>query len=86
MNGELDYTDETSKYLNYDKKKHQLNITDIKSIISYLINHYEKFLLLLLAIGLVYIIEHINHFNTFLVLKSETSTNLKESHKKKKKT
>ena len=39
---------------------------DIKSIIAYIINHYEKFLLLVLVVVIVYIIDHINNINTMI--------------------
>lgn len=48
---------------NIEKDKYSIDFKNIKSIINYIINHYEKFLLLILVFVIVYIIEHITIIN-----------------------
>ena len=55
-------TDEIKIY-KYDKQKYHIDFSDIKSIIRYVINHYEKFLLLLLILVMVYFIDHLTNVN-----------------------
>jgi N-methylhydantoinase B/oxoprolinase/acetone carboxylase alpha subunit len=50
--------------LNIEKDKYSIDFKNIKSVINYIINHYEKFLLLILVFVIVYIIEHITIINT----------------------
>lgn len=47
----------------YDKEKHHIDFSDMKSIVQYIINHYEKFLLLILVFVIVYIIDHLTNIN-----------------------
>jgi hypothetical protein len=49
--------------LNNEQDKYDIDFKDIKSVINYIINHYEKFLLLLLAFVIVYVIEHVSIIN-----------------------
>lgn len=52
---------------NMTNKQHfDVDFRDINSIIKYIINNYEKFLLLLLSIIIVYIVDHINNINTMI--------------------
>jgi len=49
--------------LNSNKTESYINLSDSASIIQYMINNYEKFLLLLLVFGIVYCIDRINNIN-----------------------
>ena len=49
--------------LNDEREKYSIDFKNIKSVINYIINHYEKFLLLILVFVIVYIIEHITIIN-----------------------
>jgi hypothetical protein len=49
--------------LNSNKTESYINLSDSSSIIQYIINNYEKFLLLLLVVGIVYCIDRINNIN-----------------------
>lgn len=50
--------------INNETDKYSIDFKDIKSVINYIINHYEKFLLLLLVFAIVYIIEYIAIINS----------------------
>ena len=52
--------------LQNEREKYNIDFTSIKSVVSYIINHYEKFLLLLLVFVIIYIIEHISNINAIL--------------------
>jgi len=52
--------------LQNEKEKYSLDFTSIQSVVSYIINHYEKFLLLILVFVIIYIIEHISNINASL--------------------
>ena len=49
--------------LNSNKKESYINLSDSASIIEYIINNYEKFLLLLFVVVIVYFIDRINNIN-----------------------
>jgi len=49
--------------LNSNKKESYINLSDSSSIIQYIINNYEKFLLLLFVVVIVYFIDRINNIN-----------------------
>jgi len=79
------------KLYKYDKSKHHVNMNDFNSIITYVINHYEKFLLLLLIFVLIYVIDHITNINAMLygatqipVLGASSSASKPEKTKNKK--
>jgi hypothetical protein len=42
------------------------SFTNIKSVINYVIIHYEKFLLLLLVGIIIYFVDYISHVNAFI--------------------
>jgi len=49
-----------------DKSKYHVDFYDIKSVIGYIIHHYEKFLLLIFVLIIIYIVDHINNINTII--------------------
>jgi len=44
----------------------EFNIWDIRSIIHYIINNYEKFLLFLVVIVIIYAVDYISNMNAIL--------------------
>ena len=49
-----------------DNSKYHVDFYDIKSVITYIIHHYEKFLLLIFVVIIVYIVDHINNINAII--------------------
>lgn len=45
---------------------YNIDFTNVTSIVNYVINHYEKFLLLLLVVLMVWAIDYITNINTIL--------------------
>jgi hypothetical protein len=52
--------------INYDIDKYHIDFNDMQSIFYYIINHYEKFILLLLAFVIVYFIDHLTYMNALM--------------------
>ena len=71
--------------MNSVNNMNSVNIWDINSIINYLINHYDKFLLLILAFFIIYIVDHISNINAAIygvqsVIPNVTSNNITNSN------
>jgi hypothetical protein len=49
--------------LHSNNTKSYIDLSDSSSIIQYIINNYEKFLLLVVVVVIVYCIDHINNIN-----------------------
>ena len=79
--------------LNSNKTESYINLSDSASIIQYIINNYEKFLLLLLVFGIVYCIDRINNINAAIygviqipgITSSSSATNQQTTVKSKSK-
>jgi hypothetical protein len=54
---------ENLRKINSEPEKYHLDLSDVNSIFQYIINHYEKILLLLLIGVIVYCIDHITNIN-----------------------
>jgi len=54
------------KKINYDIDKYHIDFNDMQSIFYYVINHYEKFILLLLAFMIIYFIDHLTYMNSLM--------------------
>jgi hypothetical protein len=74
--------------------ENKLNMYDFNSIISYIINNYVKFLLLILVFIIIYIVDYVCVINSSIyampspipgiVAVSQSSSNVKYSKKKRK--
>jgi hypothetical protein len=66
-----------------DNSKYHVDFYDIKSVITYIIHHYEKFLLLIFVVIIVYIVDHINNINAIIYGITEAVKDPRSSKRKK---
>ena len=46
------------------KNIEEIIVWDLKTIINYIIEHYKKFLLLLVSFFIIFMVDHITHYNS----------------------
>jgi hypothetical protein len=46
------------------KNIEEIIVWDLKTIINYVIEHYKKFVLLLVSFFIIFIVDHITHYNS----------------------